>query len=105
MELLLVYATAPDMDTARTMARDLVGSRAVACVNIMSATESIYLWQGEVQQAREVAMIMKTTKSAWPRLMAELTVRHPYTIPSLSAYAATAALPAFAQWVGQECEV
>jgi len=105
MELLLVYATAPDMDTARAMAKHLVASRVVACVNILPATESIYRWQGEIQEAREVAMIMKATKAAWPRLMAELTARHPYSVPSLSAYAAAVALPAFAQWVSQECEV
>jgi periplasmic divalent cation tolerance protein len=48
---ILVFSTAPDPETAATIARALVEEQLAACVNLLPAATSIYRWQGAVETA------------------------------------------------------
>lgn len=59
----------------------LVDRRAAACVNILPNVRSIYRWQGKVEQADELLLVIKTTAGRVrdiERLLADL---HPYDVP------------------------
>jgi uncharacterized protein involved in tolerance to divalent cations len=43
--VLVVYVTAPNADVAGSIAEQLVGSKLVACVNILPGITSIYTWK------------------------------------------------------------
>lgn len=79
----------------------MVTQRLAACAQI-SAIESLYHWQGTVQQEGEWRVLFKTTARAWPALQAALSAQHPYSLPALLAWPCAQALPAFAQWVADE---
>ncbi len=79
----LVYITAPDMTVARLLAEVLVSERLVAGVNIMPAMQSIYHWQGKIEQHAEVALFAQTTLDSIPQLMATVKEHHPYTTPCI----------------------
>ncbi|MEK9776440.1 MAG: divalent-cation tolerance protein CutA [Quisquiliibacterium sp.] len=98
-EILLVATTAPDHECARKIAHALVSERLAACVNLMSACESVYRWQGEVQSDSEIPMLIKTTQLAYQALAARLLELHPYDTPELLAWAADHASPAYSAWV------
>ena len=67
-QVLIVMTQMPDADSARGMARLLVESRLAACVNIMPGVQSIYRWQGQIEQASEVALMIKTTQRHYDQL-------------------------------------
>jgi len=56
----VVLVTAPDPDTAAALARALVEERLVACVNLVPGVRSIYRWEGAVEEAAEVLLVVKT---------------------------------------------
>ena len=85
MEILLVLTTLPDQTTAETLASALVESRLAACVNILQPCRSIYRWQGTVETADEVPLLIKTTEARYPALEAAIRARHPYEIPEIIA--------------------
>ena len=59
----LVYVTAPGMDEAQALARMAVERRLAACANILPGMRSLYWWQGRMESAEEVVLLLKTTEA------------------------------------------
>uniref|UniRef100_A0A7C6E343 Divalent-cation tolerance protein CutA n=1 Tax=Thermus tengchongensis TaxID=1214928 RepID=A0A7C6E343_9DEIN len=81
----VVLITAPSEEVGRTLARALVEERLAACVNLVPGLTSVYRWQGEVVEDREVLLIVKTTTFAFPRLRERVLSLPPYTVPEIVA--------------------
>lgn len=101
-EVLLVISNMPDRATAERIAGALVASHAAACVNVLAACSSIYRWEGKVEHATEVPLLIKTTAGAYPQLEAKLRTLHPYAVPEIIAIPISAGLPAYLDWVKTE---
>lgn len=101
-EVLLVVTNLPDADAADRLARHLIATRVAACVNRLGPCVSTYRWQGTIETASEVPLLIKTTASAYPRLEAAIRAVHPYDLPEIVAFTATAGLPAYLAWADQE---
>ena len=102
MNALFVYITAPDAETARSMAERFVEERLCACVNILPGLESLYWWDGKVERAREVALICKTTQSAWPSFEKRAHELHPYDTPCIVALPLEKGFAPFMRWIADE---
>lgn len=101
-EVLLVVTTLPDRATAERIATALVTARVAACVNVLAECTSVYRWQGKVEKAGEVPLLIKTTREAYAQLEVTLRTLHPYDVPEIVALPVTAGLPAYLDWVTQE---
>ncbi len=104
MEPLLVLTNLPDVASAEKLARALIESRAAACVNVLAACRSIYQWQGAVETATEIPLLIKTTARNYPQLEAIVRTQHPYDVPELIAIPITHGLPAYLDWLATETE-
>ena len=102
METLLVLTNCPDEATANAIALALVEEKFAACVNILPRVQSIYRWQGAVESAVEVPLLIKTTAAAYPALEAAIRERHPYDVPEIIALPITTGLPAYLNWLAAE---
>jgi periplasmic divalent cation tolerance protein len=101
-KVLLVLTTLPDRTSAERIAEALVTARIAACVNMLTGCTSVYRWQGTVECADEVPLLIKTTHAAYARLETVLRELHPYELPEIVALPVTAGLPAYLDWVVQE---
>lgn len=104
MEPLLILTNLPDAASAEELARALVESRAAACVNVLQACRSIYRWQGAVETATEIPLLIKTTAANYPLVEAIVRTQHPYDVPELIAIPITHGLPAYLDWLATETE-
>ncbi|ACX51214.1 CutA1 divalent ion tolerance protein [Ammonifex degensii KC4] len=98
-ELVWVYVTCADEDEARRLARELVEERLAACANVIPGLFSTYWWEGKREEAREAALILKSTAARVEKLMAEIRARHSYSTPAILVLPVLAANPEFARWV------
>jgi periplasmic divalent cation tolerance protein len=98
-EVLVCLCTCPDLAIARMLGRTLVDERLAACVQVLPGIESIYRWDGAVETAAEILLILKTTRARLDALQARLVALHPYDVPELVALPAVAGLPAYLHWV------
>jgi periplasmic divalent cation tolerance protein len=103
-EILVVMTTLPDQASAERTARLLVEARVAACVSILSPCTSIYRWQGKVETAAEIPLMIKTTRKAYPRLEQHLRECHPYELPEILATPAVKGLPDYLQWIVGETD-
>ena len=84
-KFVIVLVTAPDLKTARKLARAALQRHLVACVNIVRGIESHYWWQGKLEAAREVLILFKTSKSRLAVLERTILAEHPYETPEFIA--------------------
>jgi periplasmic divalent cation tolerance protein len=101
-QVLLVFTNAPDRAVAAALATALVEARLVACANIIGECESVYRWEGAIERAREVPMILKTTLASFDAVAAAIRARHPHQVPEILAVPVTQGLPAYLAWVAAE---
>lgn len=101
-DVLLVLTNLPDADSAGRVARLLVEQRLAACVNLLAPCTSVYRWQGAVETATELPLLIKTTRAAYPALQAALREAHPYELPEIVAIPVQEGLPAYLAWVAAE---
>lgn len=101
-EVLLVLTNTPDRATAERIAEALVTEQLAACVNILAGCTSLYRWEGKLERAGEVPLLIKTTRDAYPQLETRLRQLHPYELPEIIALPLSAGLPEYLDWVAQE---
>ena len=77
----VVLVTAPDLKTARALARAALSARLIACANLVPKIESHYRWQGKIESGAEVLLVLKTTKSRLAALEKLVLSKHPYDTP------------------------
>ncbi len=104
MEPLLILTNLPDAASAEILATALVDSRAAACVNVLAECHSVYRWQGQVETAAEIPLLMKTTVANYPLVEQIVRAQHPYDVPELIAIPITHGLPAYLDWLTTETE-
>ncbi len=101
-EVLLVMTHVPDNATAERMARGLVEEKVAACVTLLSAGVSVYCWQGNVENAQEIPLLIKTTSMRYAALEVAIRRLHPYELPEIIAVPVVQGLPGYLQWVVDE---
>lgn len=101
LDVLAVVTTLPSRDQALALGRSLVEQRLVACAQV-SAIDSVYRWQGAVQQEPEFRLLCKTTRGRWPAVQQALLAAHPYDLPALHACTLDPINAAYGDWIAAE---
>lgn len=102
MEAILVITNLPDRDAARQLADRLMAERLAACINILAPCESVYRWQGKIETAQEIPVLIKTLKAHYDKVEKTIRQCHPYELPEIIAVPIIAGLPAYLDWLGAE---
>lgn len=95
----IVLTTCPDSGCAERIAQALVTEGLAACVNILPPMTSIYRWEGQVQTAAELLLIVKASKQRYPAIEARIRALHPYELPEIIAVGIADGLPAYLSWL------
>lgn len=98
MDVVSVYVTCPDVESARRIARVAIESRAAACANLVQS-QSLYAWEGRLVDEPEVVMFLKTRKDAVPRLMDLVRRLHPHEVPCIVVLPIEDAYMPYRAWV------
>jgi|SRR5437588_5905723 len=101
---IIVLTTAGSQDEARKIARSLVGERLAACVNIVPQIESIYRWEGKIENAQEWLLAIKTTASSFNRVRAAISELHSYELPECISLSIADGSPAYLDWILRSVE-
>jgi periplasmic divalent cation tolerance protein len=102
MKTNIIYITAGNMDEARTIGKDLVSNRLAACVNIIDNINSMYWWEGKIQDEREVIIIAKSRESLVPNLIERVKSLHSYSCPCVVSLPILDGNKAFLAWIVDE---
>lgn len=96
---IVVLITASSREEALRLAEMLVGARLAACVQVLPEMESIYHWQGQIERAPEVLLLVKTTVARFAEVEREVRALHSYETPEIVALPVTAISASYLEWL------
>jgi periplasmic divalent cation tolerance protein len=99
----IVLVTAPDLKTARTLAKAALSARLIACANLVPKIESHYWWQGKIESGAEILLVLKTRKSKLAALEKLMLDRHPYDTPEFLVLPLSAGNKKYLDWLEVSC--
>jgi len=97
----IVCVTAPDLKTARRLAKAALLARLAACVNLVEGIQSHYWWRGKLLAEPEVLLLIKTRKAHLPALEKLIIKQHPYEVPEFIVLPLSAGSPRYLAWLTQ----
>jgi len=97
----IVLTTAGSRDEGERPAQALVEGGLAACVNLVPGLTSIYRWQGAVESADEVLLLIKTTTARLESVQAALHAAHSYEVPEFLVLTTESASHAYLEWLLQ----
>ena len=95
----IVVTTLDDLEKAKQLAARLVELRLAACVNVVERVHSVYRWQGKVESADEVLLIIKTAAERISDLKRTIAQLHPYQVPELMVLEVADGSDEYLTWV------
>ncbi len=82
----IIFITASKPEEAEKIAKGLLESKLAACVNIVPRVKSYFWWEGKIDRADELLLIVKTRKSLVNKLIKKVKSLHSYTVPEVVAF-------------------
>jgi len=95
----VVLVTAPDLKTARTLAKAALQARLAACANLILGVESHYWWQRKLERSNEVLLVFKSVRSKLPALEKLILAKHPYDTPEFIVLPLTGGTVRYLDWL------
>lgn len=97
-----VSTTTDSQDAATELARSAVEARVAACGQVVGPIDSVFWWQGKVDNATEWLVLFKTAADRCDALVEHVRSRHSYDVPEIIVTPITGGYRAYLAWVGEE---
>jgi len=102
MRFCTIYITAKDVEEAKVIGKLLLQSRLVACVNISDNIQSMYWWEGKIQDDNEAVIIAKTRAELFTEVVEKVKTIHSYDCPCIIALPILTGDKEYLDWVKEE---
>lgn len=99
--MVLAYITTKDKAEALSIGRVLVGKKLAACVNIIDGMESLYWWEGKIEEGREAILIAKTDETLVELLIAAVKATHSSSVPCVLTFRIEKGNPDYLRWLAE----
>jgi periplasmic divalent cation tolerance protein len=97
--MIVVYVTYPSEEEAKKISKILIEAKLAACANIFPAHQSIYRWEGRVEESNELAVLYKTRTALFESLKDEVLKHHSYECPCIVFWPLAHGHDAFMNWI------
>lgn len=100
--MIFILATCTDSAQAEAIGRTLVEQRLAACAHIMQPHRSIYRWQGKVETAQEVNLLIKTRAPLFEDVRKAVVALHSYEVPAIVSWPVSAGHEPYLAWLTEQ---
>lgn len=95
----VIMVTASSRRECRKIARRLIEDKLAACVNITQPIQSVYRWEGKIDEGKEFLMFIKTKRDLFQQIRSEIALIHSYHTPEIICLPIIDGSPNYLQWV------
>lgn len=102
-DIIVVSVAVSSIEEGRTIASALIEKRLAACVQLMPI-QSVFRWQGRVEEASETLLLIKTQARLFSRIETLICALHSYEVPEIVATPASASYGPYREWLLAETD-
>jgi periplasmic divalent cation tolerance protein len=96
---IIAITTTPSKNEAEKIAKTLLEERLIACANIIGPVQSLFWWQGKIDEAQEHLVLMKTRKDLFSKLSEKVKALHSYQVPEIIAMPIVEGFKPYLEWL------
>ena len=104
MDIVVIYCTVPDKKIAKNITKVLMKHKLAACVSMVENVRSVFSWDGEVCEEKEVLMMIKTRRANYGIIKLVIEEMHSYTVPEIIALPVVDCSEDYLKWLTKETE-
>ena len=98
---IVVFVTAKDISEAKKISDQLLKKKLIVCANLIEGVESVFRWQGKIDQAKETLMILKSKQSLFKKIVKTVNAHHSYEVPEVIALPIVDGNPDYLKWIDE----
>lgn len=102
MDAIVIYCTVPDKRVAKEISKYIVKHHLAACVSSIERVESVFSWDGEIENEKEILLTIKTIRPNFEKIKVLITELHPYNVPEIIAVPIVDCSKEYLQWLVHE---
>jgi periplasmic divalent cation tolerance protein len=104
MDIIVVYCTVPNKRLAKDITKILMKHKLAACVSMIENVKSVFSWDGEICEEKEVLMMIKTRRSNYGKIKLVIEDMHSYSVPEIIALPVVDCSEDYLKWLVKETE-
>jgi len=98
-EHVVILVTAKDKSEAKKIARGLLDDKLIACANLVGGVESLFRWNGKIDEASEILLVLKTKRSLFKKVASKVKALHSYDTPEVIALPVIEGSEDYLKWI------
>lgn len=104
MDIIVINCTVPNKKVAKDITKILIKHKLAACVSMVDKVHSVFSWDGEVCEEKEILMMIKTRRTNYGKIKLVIEDLHPYTVPEIIALPIVDCSEDYLKWLANETE-
>ena len=104
MDIIVIYCTVPNKKLAKNITKVLMRHKLAACVSMIDRVQSVFSWDGEICEEKEVLMMIKTRRSNYGKVKLVIEDMHSYSVPEIIALPIVDCSEDYLKWLVKETE-
>ncbi len=98
---IVILITAKDKIEAKAISDKLLKDKLIACANIIAGIESVFWWQGKIDAAQEVLLILKSRRDSFEKIVKTVKSLHSYEVPEIIVLPIIDGNPDYLRWIDE----
>ena len=104
MDIIVIYCTVPNKKLAKSITKIIMRHKLAACVSMVDRVQSVFSWDGEICEEKEIMMMIKTRRTNYGKVKLVIEDMHPYSIPEIIALPIVDCSEDYLKWLVKETE-
>ena len=104
MDIVVIYCTVPNKKLAKEITNVIMKHRLAACVSMIENVKSIFSWEGELCEEKEILMMIKTRRANYGKIKLVIEDMHSYSVPEIIALPIVDCSEDYLKWLVKETE-
>jgi len=98
---IVIFVTASSRNEAKKIAKVLLKNKCAACVNIIAGMKSLFHWQGKIDTAKELLLVIKSKQSKLSKIIKLVKSKHSYEVPEIIALPIVGGEKKYLRWINE----
>ena len=93
--------TASSKGEAKKIVRSLLEEKLIACANMIDSVSSVFWWQENIKEEKEVLVIMKSHQELFNKVSTRIREVHSYDTPEILALSIVDGSSQYLEWMNK----